>query len=97
METQFSKTTDVSKRVETICKNIRKQEKEIYRNIRQEVAEYKATLSGHPYHIRQAGIDKYRELTKVVNQRKANIIHAQCTKYQISVPYIQKILTKPEK
>lgn len=98
METQYSKDAlVVANSVEKICRNVRNKEKEIHRDIRKEVSEYKASLSGNPVLIRELGKQKHRELMAEINKRKQNIINAQCTEYQISVPYIKKILTKPEK
>lgn len=92
METQFFKSASISERTEKACRNIRQEHAQIYRNIRKEVNEYKATLSGHPTKILEAGKAKHRELTELINQRKNQIVHTQCQRYQISVPFIQKVL-----
>jgi len=92
METQFFKSSSISKRVEEICRNVRLREANFYREIRSEVAQYKATLSGNPTHIKKMANRKHLALLKELKKRRANVIQAQCTQYHIAVPYIHKLI-----
>lgn len=93
METRFfRKSGEIAAAVETICRNVRINEVQLYKEIQAQVAEYKATLSGNPIHIKKMANRKHLALLKELKKRRANVIQAQCTQYQIAVPYIHKII-----